>query len=331
MAFDHLAMAARLRQLRMNGIGGKAVSQRAVACALGVSVPLISSWENGNAMPPEERLTGYAQLFATSRSMPHHEARLVELTDFSDEERGCFKELLDELLQLRPATSPADERITRSPWEGMWHFADRSPVTVVCARLPDPPQVAPDDPEYVELASYADLDALLELHGHVYAANPGVVVNHRLADNLRQEDITNHLVLIGGVDGNQLTGRVMRALDLPVIQTGAAFVAGDQVFRATLEGSRLTEDVAQFCRGPNPFNRKRTVTICNGNYGRGTYGAVRTLTDPRFRDRNRVYLAERYGQRDTYSILSRVEVVAGEVITPDWTHDGTVLHEWSRP
>ncbi len=323
-------MAARLRQLRMNGIAGKAVSQRAVACALGVSVPLISSWENGNALPPEERLTGYARLFATDRSMPHHEARLVELTDFSDEERERFQALLDELLQLRPATSPADERVTRSPWEGMWHFPDKSPVTLVCARVSAGPGVAPEEPGFVELASYADLDALLELHGHVYAANPGVVVNHRLADNLRQEDITNHLVLLGGIEGNPLTARVMRALDLPVTQTGDTFLAGDQVFRSMLEGHRLIEDVAQFCRGPNPFNRKRTVTICNGNYGRGTYAAVRTLTDPRFRDRNRVYLEEKYGPADTYSILSRVDVIAGEVITPDWTHDGTVLHEWSR-
>jgi transcriptional regulator with XRE-family HTH domain len=331
LAFDHLAMAARLRQLRMNGIGGKAVSQRAVACALGVSVPLISSWENGNAMPPEDRLTGYARLFATDRSMLHNEARLVELTDFSDEERDRFNALIDELRQLRPATSPADERVTRSPWEGMWNFPDKSPVTLVCARLPDALRAAPDGPDYVELASYADLDALMELHGHVYAANPGVVVNHRLADSLRQEDITNHLVLLGGMDGNALTGRVMRALDLPVTQTRDSFIAGDQVFRSTVEENRLVEDVAQFCRGPNPFNRKRTVTICNGNYGRGTYAAVRTLTDPRFRDRNRVYLEERYGPDDTYSILSRVDVIAGEVITPDWTHDGTVLHEWSRP
>ena len=55
----------------------------------------------------------------------------------------------------------------------------------------------------------------------------------------------------------------------------------------------LLEDVALFARAVNPFNRKRFVTICNGMYGRGTYGAVRALTDERFRDRNMEYIQAR--------------------------------------
>jgi hypothetical protein len=69
------------------------------------------------------------------------------------------------------------------------------------------------------------------------------------------------------------------------------------------------------------------VTMFNGAFGRGTYGAVRILTDARFRDRNADYLMQRFAG-DTYSILARVRIVMREVVTPDLTVDDTRLHEW---
>jgi transcriptional regulator with XRE-family HTH domain len=360
MALSDKRLGERLRELREAGISGEPVTQRVVAGAFNKSVPLISSWEKGKAVPSEEWLDAYARLFASPRSYADGHPRLLTRDDLHEEELDRFEQLFHELLQLRSASAPpsppslraTDELATRSPWEGMWHFADLSPITLVCARLPaelraSTAYTSPESPDYVELYSYSDLDALMELYGHVYAANPGVMVHRKLADELNQSDVTNHLVLLGGVDWNPMTRRVMQQLDLPVAQDRregidpdvGSFRVRDQngrstVFRSKLEGDppdqRLTEDVAQFCRAPNPFNRKRSVTICNGNYGRGTYAAVRTLTDPRFRDRNRAYIEQRYGPDDTYSILARVDIVAGEVITPDWTQDGTVLHEWSN-
>jgi hypothetical protein len=358
---DKRRLGERLRALREAGFRGEPVTQGVVAGAFKKSVPLVSSWEKGKALPSEEWLNAYARLFASPRSYVDGHPRLLPLEDLRDEELDRFEQLFRELMQLRsisgPATPPpphqrTDELTTRSPWEGMWHFADRSPITLVCARLPvelraSEAYTSPESPDYVELYAYSDLDALMELYGHVYAANPGVMVLRKLADELDQTDVTNHLVLLGGVDWNPMTRRVMKSLDLPVAQDRrdgndpdvGSFRVRDQngrstVFRSKLEGDppdqRLTEDVAQFCRAPNPFNRKRSVTICNGNYGRGTYAAVRTLTDPRFRDRNRAYIEQRYGPEDAYSILARASIVAGEVITPDWTQDGTVLHEWSN-
>ncbi|MGA5301616.1 helix-turn-helix domain-containing protein [Nucisporomicrobium flavum] len=348
------AMGARLRRLRTEEFGERKVAQKALAMALGVSGPLVSSWEKGNAVPPDERLETYARFFASARSMRDGHPRLLSVGEFDEHERRRYAELLSELTSLRPARNgpPAgrETRVTRSPWEGMWHFEDRAPITLVCARLPESARASAvytdsGSPDYVELYSYSDLDALMELYGHVYAANPGVRVSRVLADVLTQDDITNHLVLLGGVDYNPMTRLVMQELNLPVSQDRreggdsdvGCFRVTDESgatlsFPSTLEGARpnqrLTEDVAQFCRGPNPFNRKRTVTICNGNYGRGTYAAVRTLTDPRFRDRNRTYIQARYSAGDTYSILARVTIVNGKVITPDWTVEGTVLHEW---
>jgi hypothetical protein len=90
----------------------------------------------------------------------------------------------------------------------------------------------------------------------------------------------------------------------------------------------LREDVALFARAVSPFNRERTITICNGMYGRGTYGAVRALTDARFRDRNSDYLRSQFGNSATYCILTRVPVVQGVTLTPDWTTGDYTLFEW---
>jgi transcriptional regulator with XRE-family HTH domain len=361
MADGGRRLGERLRALREAGISGVPVTQSVVAGAFHKSVPLISSWEKGKAVPSEEWLNAYARLFATSRSYVDGQPWLPAPEDLHGDELDRFEELFRELRQLRsaatgPGTPPApratEHPATRSPADEMWHFADRSPITLVCARLPVELRASrayssPESPDYVELYAYSDLDALVELYGHVYAANPGVPVHRKLADDLDESDVTNHLVLLGGVDWNPMTRRVMMELSLPVTQEkrdgrgpdAGSFRVRDRhgrttVFRSTVEDDgpdrRLTQDVAHFCRAPNPFNRMRSVTICNGNYGRGTYAAVRALTDPRFRDRNRGYLQQRYGPEVTYSILARVSVVAGEVITPDWTQDGTVLHEWSN-
>jgi hypothetical protein len=94
--------------------------------------------------------------------------------------------------------------------------------------------------------------------------------------------------------------------------------------------SVLLEDVAHFYRGPNPFNKERTVTLCNGMFSRGTLGAVKSLTDPRFRDRNANYITRRFTDGAGFSILTRIHVVNGAVVTPDWTVAETRLHEWAE-
>jgi hypothetical protein len=56
---------------------------------------------------------------------------------------------------------------------------------------------------------------------------------------------------------------------------------------------------------------------------------ARALTDARFRDRNGGFLRDLFGSSDCYCILTRVEVVDGATLTPDWKAAGTVLFEWS--
>ena len=65
-------------------------------------------------------------------------------------------------------------------------------------------------------------------------------------------------------------------------------------------------------------------------YSRGTYGAVRTLTDAKFRNRNAGYLRERFGDSASYCIVTRVPIINGAAVTPDWTTGDHTLFEWSE-
>ena len=214
-------------------------------------------------------------------------------------------------------------------------------------KLSKMPYTHPLDPDFIASYRYSDLDALIELFGHLRAANPASPVRFRTADQLSEDDYTGHLVALGGVDWNVATSSVLARLQLPVVQVndwkaerGAYFEVEEEDGRKVphhprlgKSGSReiLREDVALFARAVSPYNRKRFVTICNGMYGRGSYGAVRALTDDRFRDRNWEYIQARFATSEVFCILTRVTVENKLTLTPDWTLPETRLFEWSRP
>lgn len=352
-------LARRLRLLREERWPNMKITQPQLAQALGgdkpLSVPLISSWESASnpKIPPIPRLEAYASFFATQRSVAGDPPRMLPLAEMTESEQRARDELLRELMNLRkdalrttgtPAPSDDFEALSIGPWR----FDDRKPITIVCAELPDDllrrmPYTDRDDPDFVELYTYADLDSLFELHGHLRAANPTSQVSYRTAQRLEPDDYTTHLVSLGGVDWNQATVSLLSQLQLPVRQVRDA--AGDVFFEVEEHGHTaqhrpyfeemqgrkiLREDVALFARAVNPYNRVRTVSICNGMYSGGSYGAVRALTDARFRDRNAAYLQDRFTGTESFCMLFRVKIEPGAPLTPDWTDPANRLFEWSR-
>jgi len=378
-------LADRLRALREHGLpGGRKITQPDLAAVLGnakpLSVPLISSWESqaNPRIPPMARLERYAALFGAPRGLALGQPRILSPDQMTEEEQRDVAELRKELTHLRNEAqratapgamlSPQAGQTEESLNTGPWRFADGNDITIVCAQWPQHmldrmPYTDRDDPDYIDLLNYSELDALFELHGHVRAANPANRVNLRMAGALTSDDYTSHLASLGGVDWNTATINALRKLQLPVRQIADWDTPGGQYFevevgdgelvrhRAVLErissnvvvpdgatgrpdgsiqqSDVLVEDVALFARAISPWNRRRTVTICNGMYGRGTYGVVRALTDARFRDRNAAYLQSRFGDSDAYCILTRVPIVDGATLTPDWTTGEYTLFEWS--
>lgn len=361
-------LAQRLRGLREDHWPDRRVTQPQLACALGdekpLSVPLISSWESQTnpRIPPPARLDGYAAVFATPRSFDGKVPRRLSPNDMTDEERRAMTELQQELGHLRSnalrAGSAEGENDRAEPAREIenlvgsspWRFTDGHTITIVCAQWPPHmmrsiPYTDVDDPDHIELLKYSELDALFELYGHLRAVNPRNQVNLRIVGTLVPDDYSSHLVSLGGVDWNTITRSALNQLPIPVQQIANWDEAGEQYFAVEQGGEIvrhrpeldqdlnqpkgiLRQDVALFARAVSPFNRKRTVTICNGMYGRGTYGAVRALTDARFRDRNAEYLTSRFGDDETYCILTRVPIVDGATLTPDWTTGDFTLFEW---
>jgi hypothetical protein len=330
-----------------------------------VSVPLVSSWESQTKpkVPPASRIQDIATFFASPRSFDGHVCRLLSPDEMTGPEKAAREELLQELTGLRdealgtPSPSRfqatalgAAQRIAQSLNAGPYRFRDGEDIIIVCAQLPREMQrmryADPADPDFIDLYRYSDLDSLLEMFGHLRATNHASRVEYQAADQLSTDDYTAHLVSLGGVDWNEATTSVLTRLQLPVRQVSDWEKEGGTYFEVTEEDGRtvahrprldesagrkfLREDVALFARAVSPFNRKRSVTICNGMYGRGTYGVVRALTDERFRDRNTEYIQARFAVSEAFCILSRVTVENGVTLTPDWTLPETRLFEWSR-
>ena len=367
-----LLLARRLRALREEHWPGMKITQPQLATALGdgkpLSAALISSWEYpaNPVTPPLYRLDAYAALFATPRSCGVDGLRRIRPEDMTSEEQAAQEELRQELLGLRnraltaahTAGAPGEEGpgvsarpdLLRLPLSsGPWFFPDGGKITIVCAQWPSDklsqiPYSDENDPDYIELLTYSELDSLLMSYGYLRAANPASQVEYFRSGLLPSENYSSHLVSLGGTDWNVVTASLLRRLSLPVRQVADWNEDGGQFFevdddagtvqhRPVLEktGDRnvLLEDVALFARTVNPFNRNRTATICSGMYGRGTYGAVRALTDPEFRERNTRYLRSRFGDSPSYCLVVRVTVDNNKTMTPDWTDDRTRLFEWS--
>ena len=369
-----LRLANRLRELREQWLPARRITQLQVAEVLGqVSVPLISSYESRTnpRLPTPARVEEYAILFGAPRCFEQRPPRLLGLDEMTEEERRSVAGLARELTQLRKdalgattlPTTVTNPTVEASLESSPLRFRDGNTITIVCGQWPaqmlaQVPYTDIDDPDYIEMLQYSDLDALFELHGHLRAANPTNQVNLRVAGKLSPDDYHSHLVLLGGVDWNTATTNVLARLQLPVHQVanwdtpdGQYFEvveADGQKVRHTARLERrsgkdqssqtgcgtddkgiLLEDVAFFARAVNPVNRKRTVTICLGMYGRGTYGAVRAVTDALFRDRNAEHVRDKFGDSDTYCILMRVPVFDGATLTPDWTTGQHTLFEWS--
>ena len=345
-----LQLAQRLRQLRQQRWPDARLTQEALAKAFSVegnvAAATVSSWESLSVpkLPPRHRLLAYARFFATRRSVAST-PKLFPFRDLTEDEKAAYRELEVELLSLRNAAggeSPEEKEFSRS-----WHFSDEGPATFVCAQLPDDqtgPLGDPENPNYTELQTYADLDALMELHGHIRAENPSMDVFFKAAPGVQPDDLTGHVILVGGIAWNPITKRLSAMVKLPVRQVADPELQSGEIFVADVDGKEhkfwpkwtgadngsLAEDVGLLARVPNPLNSSRTLTICNGVHSRGVYGAVRSLSDKRVRESNERYISDNFGNSGSFVILMSVQVIEKKAMTPDFNSPGVVLYQWPQ-
>lgn len=342
-----LQLASRLRQLRQQQ---PRLTQAELATAFSKEERLasvtISSWESLRSpkLPPSDRLRAYARFFATPRSI-EGQPRLLPLNELTPAEKKEYEKLETELLRLR--NSAAGESSAEQPTlSRSWLFRDGGRVTLVCALLSEDltgPFGDPGNPNYTELQAYADIDALIELFGHIRSENPAATVHFKTSADVERDDLTGHLILLGGVAWNEITGRLAEMANLPVRQVDRGLESGD-IF-VTRDGDEerefwpkwlnqernvLTEDVGLLARVPNPLNSLCTLTICNGIHSRGVFGAVRSLTDVQMRDGNEGYISKNFGDARSFGMLMSVKVIKNKTMTPDFNSPEVVLYKWAQ-
>jgi transcriptional regulator with XRE-family HTH domain len=343
-------LADRLKELRERSWPASVLTQNQLGTIFGVSGATISAWESTTnpKRPTTARLEAYARFFATRRSLDD-EPHLVPAADLTAEEHNRYDELNAELRGLLSPTGTAASdtgRIEIAGTSALGHTFDfdEGPITVICPQAPSDaqgPLALATDPNFTRLQQYGDLDALIEMYGHLRAVNPTLDVFHHHAGEVGADDLSTHVILLGGVAWNQVTKRFQDAIQqVPVTQIVVEDYTGGDIFEIDGvgqfypewdeddQGNRdLVEDIALLVRLPNPFNGRRTLTICNGVHSRGVFGAVRSLTDRRVREANEQYLAERFPD-GRFALLLRVPVVANETMSPDLQNPTGRLYEW---
>ncbi len=345
MALDRdraVKLAGELRRLRESAASNLTQSDLAEALSTEgrVASATLSSWESTTSpkTPSAARLSAYARFFCSPRSLegtPH----LIPEDQLTAVEVDRFRELKEHLLDL---ASPDERKPSRS-----FQF-DAGPVVIICPTMPYPLQgelAKEQNPNFTRLRRYGDLDALFELYGHLRAENSTLDVFHRLDSEVVSDDLSCHVILLGGVGWNRVTRRFQSAvrqvpvtqIEVPELETGEIFTVASPDGNETRfypeyddlgYGQEFVADVGFIARLRNPFRINRTLTICNGIHSRGVYGAVRCLTDHWVQADNEKYLADRYPHGE-FAVLFRVPVVNNEVASPDLLDPAARLFEWA--
>jgi hypothetical protein len=338
-----IGLARALRNMRESTWPDREVTQSQLAKALSsegrVAGPTLSSWESltNPKTPSVARISAYARFFCTERSV-EGEPHLIPEDQLTPEERDRFQELESRLLRRFHAEDPKLQHIFRF---------EVGPVIIICPDAPEEVRgslAKEDDPNFTKLQRYGDLDALVQLYGHLCVENPTLDVSHKLASEVVPHDYGGHVILLGGIGWNKAARRIGEYLGkVPIKQVDVTDLPGGDIFQvAAADGAKsfyypesedvgerkeLVADVAYIARFRNPFQFDRTLTICNGIHSRGVIGAVRCFTDPKVREHNEKYLADQFPDGE-FAILLRVRVVGNETMAPDLRDPGARLYEW---
>jgi transcriptional regulator with XRE-family HTH domain len=337
-------LAARLKGLRDEA----GHTQGSVAARLNIKGPMVSGYENGKEIPTEEKIRLYAGIFARDgRRRDELETELLTLRA--------------EANRARIRTSTGGSRSRGNPWQ----FPDGNDVTLVCGELPPSlrmPYAQPRVPDYVRAYRYADPDTLLELWGHIPGANAMSRVRHITSTEYDPTvHDTDHLIVIGGIDFNEVTERLLADIRCPIKQDHfppAPESDGDAPpepgtetlsefgFRVEKENGveqhrpvlkqvddhpELLYDIGLVIRGPNPYNASATLTMFNAMYSRGVLGAALALTHRQLRDRNMRYLTSLGADTRVVAVLFKVRIMNEKPSPPDLTNPDVFIDNWVGP
>jgi hypothetical protein len=198
-------LARALRDLRESTWPEHVLTQAQLATAFSserrLAAATLSSWESTTnpKTPSAARINAYARFFSTQRSL-EKEPHLIPEDQLTSAEAERFRDLESRLFAL---FHPEERNARRS-----FQF-DAGPVIVICPTAPpdvQSPLADEQDPNLPKMR-HGDLDALIELYGHLGAENPKLDVFHRTTTAVMADDFSSHLILLGGIGWNKVAAR----------------------------------------------------------------------------------------------------------------------------
>jgi hypothetical protein len=289
-----------------------------------------TSWESATnpKTPPVTRISTYAYFFCTERSL-EGEPRLIAEDQLTDVELDRSRDLESNLMAL---SYPENRKVRRS-----FQF-DVGPVIVICPTAPPDvqgPLAEEQDPNFTKMRQHGDLDALIELCGHLRADNPSLDVFHGTTTGVMADDFSN-VILLGGIGWNTSAARFQRATcQVPIEQASV-----DDCRVET--SSRLSHPTVRFpsIRKMKIWARARSSSQM-WTTSRGS--AIPFSTAERSPSAtvftaavclapcaaSRMPKSEKQTRSGEFAILLRVPVVQNQTLSPDLQDPSARLYEWS--
>lgn len=215
-------------------------------------------------------------------------------------------------------------------------------VSIVCAEIPAslrPEYGQPSHRDFLRYATFADVDALIQLMVW-FAAAKHRAVHAYTSQQLPEDAIGSHLLVVGGPAWNTLARSLYREIDLPVEHRDGGPGNPDPIIeRATgetwlpeiLPEGGVVSDVGLVAQVRSPYHPERSVTIFGGILTHGVEAGVKVFTSPAVRTQNwDLVRSLQESPGEGFCVVFRSRVFANNNVPPDLSESGVLLAAYSQ-
>lgn len=194
-------------------------------------------------------------------------------------------------------------------------------ITIVCPELPKtyrPKYASKGSPEFVNLAHFGDLDALVEVLTLLPKLYPNAETKYVTSSEVHRNDKEGNLIVIGGPDFNALAKEFLDSQPVPFLYKQKGYdpiffeVATKREFSMEKKKGRVTRDYGLFARFPNPVNKSNSVIMIGGLQTFGVLGAVQAFGMNTIGKKNAERIIERCTGPPRFAALIPVDISDGQ-------------------
>lgn len=235
----------------------------------------------------------------------------------------------------------AEENQAKDPWSDLRQIwaqgSSARSVTIVCPTLPreyQPKYAKRGSPEFINLARFGDLDALVEVITLLTNLFPNRHVKYVTSDEVQATDRRGNIVVIGGPDFNSLTHEILRERAFPFAyrETSQApllrHVSTGDEFPLKTRSQKVVQDYGLFARFPNPLNARAAVIMIGGLQTCGVLGAVMAFGMNATARRNAKKIVQHCSGSPRFAVLIPVTVSGSQPSTSAFDPETLQTYPW---